>query len=130
LWLAKAQEDLQAGELILAGSMRSFGAVSFHAQQAAEKAVKALLIRQQIEFGRTHNLGELLRLAEPAAPGISQQLGEAVALTPHAVDTRYPTEGAPVSREEASRHIDVARQVRERVTAVLKSYLDAGRPGP
>jgi len=130
LWLAKAHEDLQAGELILAGSMPSFGAVSFHAQQAAEKALKALLIKAQIEFGRTHNLGELLRLAEPTAPGVSQQLGDAAALTPHAVDTRYPTEGPPVSREEASRHIDVARKVLEWVTAILKPYLDAGRPGP
>lgn len=64
--------------------MSSFEGVSFHAQQAAEKAVKALLIHHQVEFDRTHNLEALLRLAEPVAPGISEDLANAPWLTPFA----------------------------------------------
>ena len=61
------------GEAGLAASMPSFEGVSFHAQQAAEKALKGLLVRYQVEFDRMHNLEALLRLAEPVASGISQE---------------------------------------------------------
>lgn len=128
-WLATAEEDLLAADLILSGSMPSYRLVSFHAQQAAEKSLKALLIRHQVEFGNTHNLGELLRLAAPVAPGIDQMLAEARALTPYAVKARYPGEEPPPDRNEAGRHLALARKVLEYIRALLKPYLDAGRPG-
>jgi HEPN domain-containing protein len=102
--------------------------VRFHAQQAAEKALKGLLVRHQIVFGNTHDVGELLRLAEPAAPGITGVLAEADALTPYAVRDRYPTNDPPVRHEEAERRLATARAVVNEVRARLKSYLDAGRP--
>ncbi len=129
LWLAKAEQDLLAGDLILKGAMPSYEAVSFHAQQAAEKALKALLIRHQVEFSKTHDLGELLRLAEPVASGLTEKLGAAEALTLYAVDARYPTEKPAVGRDEAARDLAVARRVLETVRELLKSYLDAGGPG-
>lgn len=118
-----------AGELILKGSMRSYETVAFHAQQAAEKVLKALLIKHQVDFAKTHNLSEVLSLAEPVAPGISQKLADAEALTTYAVDARYPSEEPPVDREEADRHLAVARKVLDTVAALLRPYLDAGRPG-
>jgi len=128
-WLAAAEEDLLAADLILNGPMPSYRLVSFHAQQAAEKLLKALLIRHQVEFGNTHNLGELLRLAVPVAPGIDQMLAEARALTPYAVKARYPGEEPLPDRAEAGRHFALARKVSEHIRALLKPYLDAGRPG-
>ncbi|MFQ5896767.1 MAG: HEPN domain-containing protein [Candidatus Methylomirabilia bacterium] len=128
LWLAKAEEDVLAGDLILKGSMPSYETVGFHAQQAAKKALKALLIRHQVEFGKTHNLGELLGLAEPAAPGITGKLSDAEVLTPFAVDTRYPTEEPAVDREQAARYLALAREVFDHIRALVKPYLDAGRP--
>lgn len=109
--------------------MPSYRLVSFHAQQAAEKSLKALLIRHRVEFGRTHNLGELLRLAETVAHGIDQMLAEARALTPYAVGARYPGEEPPLDRDQASRHLALARKVLECAHTLLKPYLDAGRPG-
>lgn len=108
--------------------MPSYGAVSFHAQQAVEKALKALLIRYQVEFSKTHNLGELLRLAESVAAGVAQRLADAEALTPYAVETRYPTEEPAVGLDQAIQHLAVARKVLEEISALLKSYLDPGRP--
>ena len=69
-WLAKAEEDLAAARLILGGSLRSWDTSSFHSQQAVEKALKALLVRYQINFPRSHDIGEILQLAEPRASGI------------------------------------------------------------
>lgn len=109
--------------------MPSYEATGFHAQQAAEKALKALLIRHQIDFTKTHDLGELLRLAEPVAPGITLKLADAEKLNRHAVETRYPTGATRVSREEAARDLAIAIDVMGHVRTLLKSYLDAGRPG-
>ncbi|MGH7388913.1 MAG: HEPN domain-containing protein [Candidatus Rokuibacteriota bacterium] len=128
-WLAKADEDLGVAEVVLEGRLPTYGAVRFHAQQAAEKALKALLVRHQIPFGRTHDLGELLQLAEPHEPGIAEVLAEAEALTPYAVRDRYPTSDPPVPREDASSHLTTARKTVGHVRSVLKPYLDAGRPG-
>lgn len=129
LWLAKAAEDLQAADVIRAGPMPSFGAASFHAQQAAEKALKALLIRHQVDFRKTHDIGQLLRLAEPVAVGVAERLADARVLTPYAVSARYPTQEPPVAHDEATRHVALARKVLGTVSGLLKTYLDAGRPG-
>ena len=127
-WLDKANEDLFAAEVILASKARAVDTAAFHAQQAAEKALKALLIRHQLRFGKTHDIEELLELAQPAAPGISSELAEAARLTLYAVDVRYPGE-EPVRREVAGHALAVARRVVESVIARLRPYLDAGRPG-
>jgi HEPN domain-containing protein len=127
-WLAKAEEDLLASRAVLVASMPSYTAASFHAQQAAEKALKALLVQHQVEFTRTHDIGELLELLEPATPGITMRLAEAELLTRHAVQTRYPTSLPSVDRDEAARDIEVAEKVVSYVRAVLRPYLDSGRP--
>ncbi len=107
--------------------MPSYDSVGFHAQQAAEKALKALFVRHQVRFGKTHEMGALLELAEQAAPGIRGQLADAEALTPYAVDARYPGEEPPLGREEASTRLDVARRVVAHVHALLRPYLESER---
>ncbi len=109
--------------------MPSYDLVGFHAQQAAEKALKALLIRHQVKFRKTHDLGKLLDLAEPIAPGVRQELADIRALTPYAVDVRYPSDEPALGREEASSHLAAARKALDHVDGLLKPYLDAGRPG-
>jgi HEPN domain-containing protein len=126
-WIAKAEEDLLAAGAILDAAMPSYDPVGFHAQQAAEKAMKALLVRHQVRFGKTHELGALLELAEQSAPGVRAQLADAEALTPYAVDARYPGEEPPLGREEASARLSVARQVVAHVRTLLRTYLEGKR---
>ena len=127
-WLGKAVDDLLTAELIVAGELPSYWTASFHAQQAAEKALKALLTRHQIEFARTHSIGELLQLAEPAVPGLSMRLDAARELTRHAIADRYPGEEAPVARESARGHVGIAQIVLDAIRSELHSYLEAGPP--
>ena len=117
-----------AADLIVGGDLPTYWPASFHAQQAAEKALKGLLTRHQIEFTKTHNIGELLQLTERAVPGLSARLDSARELTRHAVTDRYPGEEIPIKREAARRHVELARAVLDTVKAELRSYLDAGRP--
>lgn len=128
-WLGKADEDLMAAEVIAAAQLPTYWMASFHAQQTGEKALKALLTRDQVDFSRTHNIGELLRLAEASVPGISTKLDAARDLTRYAVGDRYPGEEAPVEQAAAFLHIALAKLVRDAVTSELRSYLDAGPPG-
>ena len=109
--------------------MPTYDLVGFHAQQAAEKAVKALLVRHQRKFPKSHEIAELLELAESVVPGIERQLADAKALTPYAVDTRYPVGGPPLDQDEAIHHLAVARRTLDHVHGLLARYLDAGRPG-
>ena len=51
-WLTKAAEDLGAATVLLDNPLVARWAVCFHAQQAAEKALKAILVQSSIEFPR------------------------------------------------------------------------------
>lgn len=51
-WLAKADEDLAVAEHLLADESPYLAAIAFHAQQAAEKYIKAFLVRRQVEVAQ------------------------------------------------------------------------------
>ncbi|MGH8604009.1 MAG: HEPN domain-containing protein [Gammaproteobacteria bacterium] len=56
----------------------------YHCQQAAEKALKALLVFHDQRFQKTHDLRVLVELARPFDATIDQCLGLAERLTPYA----------------------------------------------
>lgn len=126
-WLASAREDLDVAEELMGRERLSYNPVGFHAQQAAEKFLKALLTRHQIPFPKTHNIEALLLLAENAEAGIHEALREAHTLTPYGVDFRYPGENPPLNRETAVTAARLATHVRETVTRHLRPYLEAGK---
>jgi HEPN domain len=53
----------------------------FHAQQAAEKAIKALLIRHRVDFPYVHDLAALLTLLEKATSELPESIRQAARLT-------------------------------------------------
>jgi HEPN domain-containing protein len=119
-WLAKAESDqLAARRLLEAGG--PFDAVCFHAQQACEKALKAVLAWAEADIPRTHNLEELQVhcakvLAGPTASTLqSLDLSE---LTPYAVETRYDAEFWP-DRDTAAVAVRAMEQVIGLVSASL-----------
>ena len=59
-WTAKAETDFGLAEHLVSEG-KYLDAIGFHAQQAAEKFLKAFLVEHQIEFPKTHNIGELDR---------------------------------------------------------------------
>jgi HEPN domain-containing protein len=72
----------------------------FNAQQAAEKALKALLLHRRVRFPFVHDIGELLRHLEESGQIVSEEIWEAEQLTDYAVETRYPGSFEPVTEEE------------------------------
>lgn len=117
-WLRWASADLQVAKLTDDERIAPQIA-AFHAQQAAEKALKALLVQQQIDFPRTHSIGVLLALLEEAGISGVQDLIDATGLTRYAVSTRYPGEEEPVGRAEAQEAAGLATRVFDWVVAQL-----------
>ena len=93
--------------------------LGFHAQQAVEKLIKAVLVRNGVAYDRTHNIAYLLTLLEGAEvdpPGVSQE--DLIALSPWAVQFRYDDEShAVLDRPAARRAVEATR-------AWADAYLD------
>jgi HEPN domain-containing protein len=83
----------------------------FDAQQAAEKALKALLVARGCRFPFVHDLGDLLRRLEEAGERIPDQVRESATLTDYAVEARYPGPGEPVAEAEYTRAVALAEAV-------------------
>jgi HEPN domain-containing protein len=83
----------------------------FNVQQAAEKAVKALLIKHDVEFPYVHDIAGLLTLLEKVGEEIPESVQQAERLTRFAVFTRYPGIGTPVSHQEYEEALRTAETV-------------------
>jgi HEPN domain-containing protein len=126
-WMRKAESDLLAAEYLLTLGQEDYFTAAFHAQQAAEKFLKASLVRHQIPFGKTHDIKELLELVAKPAASLQRQLASAGMLTPFGVEFRYP--GWEVADlKTAQQAVEEARRVRATVLEHLQDYLSHGRP--
>ena len=123
-WIRKADLDF-ATVVHLAPEEHFRDIVAFHAQQAAEKYVKAILTRHQIEFPKTHLIEQLLILLSPAEPQLADALDAARWLSPFGVDVRYPGDRPDTLPGDEVRALALTRLVRERVMALLNPYLAA-----
>lgn len=94
-WLNRARKDLAAGEVLLKEGLEDYENVGFHAQQAAEKFIKAFLVRHQVEFPKTHNIAVLAQLVATVDAKLAKSLIAADALTPYGVEFRYPGDLRP-----------------------------------
>jgi HEPN domain-containing protein len=87
-WPEKAHKDLRAAAILLRDDVRDYENAGFHAQQAAEKFIKALLVRHQIEFPKTHSIALLRQLVAQADQVLAESLAPADTLTPYGVEFR------------------------------------------
>ena len=97
-WLRFAKSDLAVAQRPPDGHVLT-ETLCFHAQQAVEKSLKAVLLAGGVPFPRTHNLKVLSDLLPRTSP-LPPELEEAVALTDYAVTPRYPGEQEPVTEDE------------------------------
>ena len=98
----------------------------FDAQQAAEKAIKALLLHRGIPFPYVHDLVRLLDLLQQSGINIPERVREAVWLSDYAVEARYPGPAEPVTREEYQKALALAANVVRWVESLLQENQSAG----
>lgn len=90
------------------------------AQQAAEKALKALLVFLQIEFPKTHDL-DLLRTLLPSDLK-NDAVSDLAELTQWAVEARYPGDWPEAAVSDAQRAVATAQSVLTHVEESLLSH--------
>ena len=118
-WLQHAISDLELAKIPLPPKVRP-EALCFHAQQAAEKALKAVLIAHGTSVPKTHNLRTLIDLLPPhLTPPPDVQ--EAVSLTDYAVASRYPGTSEAIEEEDRQEAISLAEAVILWADQVIKS---------
>jgi HEPN domain-containing protein len=118
-WLEKAENDLRNAEHTL--TLKDdcpFDTVCFHSQQCAEKYLKALLAFFSVDFPNTHDLIFLKKSAMEVV-SISMDSVELQTLNRYSVESRYPGEWEPITRTEAEKAVNTARQVRDVVRSAL-----------
>jgi HEPN domain-containing protein len=116
-WADKAEGDWQVARRESQAPSPVWDAICFHAQQCAEKYLKALLEEHRIAFTKTHDLVVLLRLTEQRVAELDSLESELAYLSPLAVVTRYP--GATADPTLAARAIEIAGKVRTIIRMAL-----------
>ncbi len=116
-WLKHAKSDLliasnRTSEEILLDTL------CCHAQQAAEKSIKALLVKDHLEVPKTHNI-KLLMETLSSQLIIPPEINAASILTDYAITARYPGEWEKVNAEEYKKAIELANKVYDWSAALI-----------
>ncbi|NOZ89557.1 MAG: HEPN domain-containing protein [Crenarchaeota archaeon] len=114
VFLEEARDDVGRGRYWLA---------CFHAQQFAELALKAVLVRMVGSYPFTHSLVELLEALEALGVEVGEDTYTAAeALEKHYTRARYPGAGLAVyNRRVAERCLAYAEAIRKLVERVLEA---------
>lgn len=114
-WPDKAVGDLQVAQRLLdSGDHRAFDAVCFHAQQGAEKLIKAALTAHGAPFPKVHDLVHLDARLRRVIVAWSFDINALSELSTMAVESRYP--GFRATEQEAGDAFDTA----SRLSAALR----------
>ncbi len=111
-WLRYAEDDLRTAETLLEQSDIVPRISCFHAQQAAEKSVKAIFVFLQVDFPFTHDLNRLRDLL-PEGWDVKENFPNLTGLSAWAVEPRYPADVIEATREDATSAVDQARKIFE-----------------
>ena len=93
--LARAIDDETLVRKVSADTEVADAIVGFHAQQATEKLIKAVLAARGVAFIKSHALSYLIGLVEEHHIDAPPELSEADVLSPWAVEFRYEGEEPP-----------------------------------
>ncbi len=109
LWLKRADSNIRLAKLG-EGKGVAYEDLCFEAQQAAEKALKALLIYHGDHFPKVHSFAVLLERLEKWLR-IPKEIQRVLDLSDYAVQTRYPGDYFPVKKVEYKKAVKISENV-------------------
>jgi HEPN domain-containing protein len=121
LLLHKAAEDEFVMRALLEEKDAPEAPIGFHAQQAVEKAIKAVLAHRKITYPRTHDVSYLLRLLDKHGVPQPPEAARLVALGPYAAELRYgepllgAAEGPSLDRKWVAACVEATRAWAEKL---------------
>ena len=110
-WLAHAAADLHYARLGQKDADALENLIVFHAQQAIEKALKAVMVERGVEFPKTHDLEQLVEIIEEAGVAWPPDMNKVLEFTPFATQGRNPGFGDPISEADVEEAIEMAGKV-------------------
>ncbi len=110
-WLAKAEEDLRSAKNDLKDEPPITATACFHAQQCAEKSLKAFLVFVDKHIDRTHSLTYLVDICSDYDLEFQELEDLTGELTQYAIETRYPDDWREISVKEAFEAVENAEKV-------------------
>ncbi|MBI3268476.1 MAG: HEPN domain-containing protein [Planctomycetes bacterium] len=116
-WIAKGDSDFATARLVLQ-SPGPYDTACFHAQQAAEKYLKAVVALAGLPIPHTHDLERILSVCVGAQLGVSLAPARLASLTPYAVQLRYSPTFWP-DAGTVRQALDIVDEVRAAVAAAL-----------
>ena len=119
-WLIKAEHDLITAKQTLSMKSPPTDTPCFHAQQAVEKSLKALLTFHGVEFPKTHDLLVLLDFANKFTDKFEIFREKMAEMNSYAVETRYPGDFYEPPIEDAMEALNTAEDFTEKTKALLK----------
>jgi len=117
-WVARAEEDYALARSALRRRKPLIYGACFHAQQCAEKYLKAALVARGQAFPWTHDLVALADLCTKAGLPLAVYADQLDILSSYAVRVRYP--GEALSLEEAQSAFEIAGVLRRSLRRVLR----------
>ena len=119
-WVRKAEENLRAAYAMVDKGI--YSAACFHAQQAAEMALKGIMIHLEGTQPLTHALAEMARMLKGRHSIALPDERELRWLQEHYLQARYPNARlSEYTAEEAERAISIAAEVVQTVKAEMHS---------
>ena len=109
-WLARAKSNLSLAHVKRPEDV-FLEDMCFNAQQAVEKALKAVLQYKGIVYRYVHDIEELITTLTEHGISVPENIREAVCLTQYAVETRYPGDFEPVTEDEFKEVLTIAEKV-------------------
>ncbi len=112
-WLIHALSDLKLARVGKEDPEILSEQTCFHAQQAVEKSLKAVLLFSKVDFPLTHDLRDLLEVFETSDIALPENFKEVDVLTPYAVESRYPGYWEVITDQDVVEAFSLAEKVLE-----------------
>lgn len=120
-WLRRAKSNLARAKAGRISEEILYEDLCFDAQQAVEKALKAICIIYGIRFSKVHDISYLMELLEKGNVKIPKRLQRAKILTDYAVETRYPGDYVPVDEDMYEGALKIAEKIVSWVEKILEA---------
>lgn len=126
-WIFRADEDIAVIDRLFESDVSAYrSSICFHAQQAVEKYLKALLVFEGIDFRKTHDVDYLLAECQKFAPELLGGI-DLKSLTDFGVSVRYPDDFYIPDQTETTHYVRAARKIEQIVKKLIKTDEDVSR---
>ena len=126
-WIRFARMDLSAAVYLQGHNPLPLEIVCYHCQQAAEKAIKAVLVSHDADVPHIHNLNKLLTAAEQYENSMLSLFKQANRLTNYATLTRYPSD-VEIGEADMKTALKYAEDILAQVEFLLSDLYEVRSP--